>query len=264
MTNLAFTTVSYTGQDCQVSWAGINMDGGSGFEAFIAREVASRLHDEEGSTEFEAHLRGLTSTGFAINSLDTILAAETSEQRDWAIGEAVAEVYLAHEYDITWPWNMERDKRNPYASLPGADLIGFRNIEGKVQLVLGEVKTSADTNAPPSVMNGRSGMIHQIDNLANNLSLILQVLKWLLPRCKGTQHETLFNEAISLFLDSGYKAITLLGVLIRDTRPTEADLQTRGRHLSGTLECPTICYLIAIYLPCAIQDLPAYVSGGES
>lgn len=203
MTELAFTTVSYESQEQQVSWRGVSVEDGDEFNTYMANDVASRLHDEEGRAEYEAHLRSLANTGFARDSLDAILAAEVPEERDWAVGEALAEAYLASEHNITWPWNMERDKRNPHASLPGADLVGFRVADGEVRLALGEVKTSTDANTPPGVMNGRSGMVHQIDNLASNLSLICQLLKWLLPRCKGTEHEASFNEAVGLFLNSG-------------------------------------------------------------
>jgi len=264
MTEPAFTTISYEENDLQVSWHGVSMEDGDGFNTFITNDVVSRLHDEEGTTEFEAHLRGLANTGFARDSLDAILAAEIPEERDWAIGEAMAEAYLESEHNITWPWNMERDKRNPKASLPGADLVGFKTDEDGIRLALGEVKTSTDVNTPPGVMSGRSGMTHQIDNLANNLSLIRQLLFWLLPRCKGTEHEASFNEAIGLFFESGNKAVALFGVLIRDTQPNELDLRRRGQTLSGTLQDPTTCQLIAIYLPCTIIGLPALVAGGRS
>ena len=264
MTKPAFTDVSYESEEQQASWRGVKMDDGDGFNSFMTNDVASRLHDEEGSAEFEGHLRSLANTGFARDSLDAILAAEVPEERAWAVGEAMAEAYLANEHDIVWPWNMERDKRNPQASLPGADLVGFSVADGKVQLALGEVKTSTDANTPPGVMNGRSGMVHQIDNLSSNLSLICQLLKWLLPRCKGTEHETTFNEAVGLFFNSGNKAIVLFGVLIRDTEPNELDLQARGQQIAAHLQSPTTCCLIALYLPCTISDLPARVAGGES
>ena len=264
MTKTLFETVCYEGRDGQVSWHGVSMKDGDGFNRFMTDDVASRLHDEEGNAEFEANLLGLANTGFARESLDSVLAAEISEERDWAIGEAVAEVYLGCEHKITWPWNMERDKRNPNASLPGADLIGFR-IEGEdVCLALGEVKSSSDANTPPGVMNGRSGMAHQIGKLANDLSLICRILKWLSPRCKDTQYETSFNTAVGLFLESGNKAIALFGVLIRDTQPNKLDLQARGRTLAGRLQDPATCHLIAIYLPCAIADLLSRISGGGS
>ena len=210
MPGLAFATVSYEGLDSQVSWCGVRMADGDDFNAFMTRNVLSRLHDEEGKVSFEAYLRGLASTGFASDSLDAILGAEDPEERDWAVGEAIAEAYLENEHGIIWPWNMERDKRNPRASLQGADLVGFCSDGEGSRLLLGEVKTSTDANTPPNVMSGRSGMTHQLDNLANNLSLIRQLLFWLLPRCKGTGHETSFKAAVGLFLESGNKV--LIGV----------------------------------------------------
>lgn len=262
MSKPAFATVSYEVHDRQVCWRGVSLKDGQDFNSFMTHDVASRLHDEEATAEFEAHLRGLANTGFARDSLNAILAAEIPEERDWAVGEAMAEAYLKREYEITWPWNMERDKRNPKASLPGADLVGFK-IDGEVvRLALGEVKTSAQAKAPPGVMNGRSGLTHQLDNLANNLSLTFQLLKWLLPRCKGTENEVLFNKASGVFLNSGNKAIALFGVLIRDTQPIELDLKARGQTLAESVRDPTTCHLIGVYLPCRIADLPARVSGG--
>ena len=262
MTRTTFATTHYDGQDRQVSWFGIGMEDGDRFTEFMTNSVASRLNDEEGSIEFESHLRDLAPTEFSRGSLSAILINETHKQPDWAIGEAIAEAYLAHEHEITWPWNMERDKRNPNASLAGADLVGFKVCGDDICLVFGEVKTSTDANTPPSVMNGRSGMTHQIDKLVSNLSLVYQLLKWLWPRCKGTEHEVSFNTAVELFLNSGNKAIVFFGVLIRDTQPSELDLQARGRFLGGRLRDPTTCHLIAIYLPCAIADLPSRVTGG--
>jgi len=264
MTDPSLMTTSYEEHDRQVCWRGVGMADGDGFDTFMANDVASRLYDAEGARDFEAHLRGLASTGFARSSLNKILAAEVPEERDWAVGEAMAEAYLDRAHGITWPWNMERDKRTPKASLPGADLVGF-NVKGEdVRLALGEVKTSSDSNTPPNVMNGRSGMIHQIDNLAKDLALINTLLKWLLPRCKGTEHEDSFNKAITLFLASGNRAIALFGVLIRDTWPDVLDLRARGRALAKKLRSPSTCQLVAIYLPCEISDLPGRASGGGS
>lgn len=264
MTVSTLANLSYEYQDRRVSWRGIHVHDGEEFDSFLSNDVASRLHDEEGTKEFETHLRGLATTGFARDSLNEILAAEIPEERDWAVGEALAEAYLSKEHGVIWPWNMERDKRTPKASLPGADLVGFESCGNVVRLALGEVKTSFDKNSPPNVMNGRSGMAHQIDKLAANLSLIYQLLKWLLPRCKNSEHETSFNAAIALFLNSGNKAISIFGVLVRDTTPNDSDLKARGRKLARKLQHPTTCQLIAIYLPCAIKELPERVSEGGS
>ena len=263
MTELDLLTINYEGQDRQVSWQGVSMKDGDAFNSFMSNDVSARLYDEEGKAEFEMYFEDLADTGFARDSLEEILAAEISEKPNWAVGEAIAEAYLSREYKITWPWNMERDKRHPNASLPGADLVGFI-VEGETtRLVLGEVKSSTEMRAPPSVMSGRSGLMHQIDNLANDLSLVRQLLIWLLLRCKETVYETSFKAAVRLFLESGNKALALFGVLIRDTQPDELDLRTQGRTMAGKLQHPTTCCLIAIYLPCDIVDLPSRILGGK-
>ena len=263
MTEPELLTIAYEGQDRQVSWQGVSMKDGDAFNSFMSKEVSSRLYDEEGKAEFETYLQGLANTGFARDSLEEILSAEISEKPSWAVGEAMAEAYLSREYKITWPWNTERDKRHPNASLPGADLVGFI-VEGEAtRLVLGEVKSSTDMKTPPSVMSGRSGLMHQMDNLASDLSLVCQLLKWLLHRCKETVYETSFKVAVRLFLESGNRALALFGVLIRDTQPNKLDLQARGQTMAGKLEYPTTCDLSAIYLPCAIRDLPSRIPGGE-
>jgi hypothetical protein len=264
MTGAALETIEYEREDQQVTWQGVSFSEEDGFDAFITDDVASRLHDEEGAQELETHLRSLATTGFARENLSQILESEIPEIRDWAVGEAMAEAYLMRQYDVTWPWNMERDKRTPKASLPGADLVGFETDSENVRLVLGEVKTSSEEKFPPGVMNGRSGMKHQIDKLAANLSIIYQLIKWLWPRCKGNTHETSFNKAVGFFIRSGNKAIALFGILIRDTEPNELDLRARGVALACTLEEPSTCQLIALHPPCTIADLPARVTGGAS
>jgi len=135
--------------------------------------VAARLNDDEGITEFKSHLRSLNLTEFGTDSLEAVLATNTPEERDWAVGEALAEAWLAEGYQVIWPWNMKRDKRNANASLPGADLVGFVENGVETRLVLGEVKSSAENKYPPQVMSGRNGHLgHQIDKLAHNLETI--------------------------------------------------------------------------------------------
>ena len=265
MTGYTFETTNYDTQDRQVGWQGISMAAGDEFNSFMTNDIASRLHDEEGENEFEAHLRGLASTGFAMNSLNEILSAKIPEERSWVVGEAMAEAYLTRNHGVTWPWNMERDKRTSKASLPGADLVGFEINSDDVRLVLGEAKSSREKKYPPQVMSGRNGhMGHKLDNLANNLGLVFQLFYWLRIRCKNNEYEVLYNKAISLYLNSGNKAVALFGILIRDTKPNKLDLQARGRSLANMLQAPTTCQLIALYLPCEIASLPARTSGGES
>ena len=230
------------------------------FNHFLETEVAHRVKDKEAFDALHNDLSALATTGFAKESLEKLLNHETQEERDWAIGENLAECLLAKDYGVQWPWNMERDKRTPLASLPGADLVGFIYFKGGLKLVIGEVKTSSDKNSPPQVVYGKSGMAHQIEKLACNLELIMQLIKWLHPRCKNTEYEDSFNIAISHFINNGNKAIFLFGVLIRDTSSQEKDLKSRAKSLSHSIEAPTYCDLVAYYLPFSIAELPIMIS----
>ena len=257
-------TTAYSNTQDATSWDGVCLADGSKFDDFMVNEVASRLLDDSGKTDFTSHLNSLASTGFAQDSLRAMLEAEHPEERDWAVGEALAEAWLTREHGVVWPWNMERDKRTPQASLPGADLIGFVTQGSETRLVLGEVKCSSDSNTPPNVMTGRNGMTRQLESLATNIGLLHTLIRWLQPRCRGSGAEPHFNAAISLLLQSGNKAMTLFGVLVRDTQPDERDLRNRGQHLGGIVKTPAGCHLLALYLPCSIASLPDRVRGGVS
>lgn len=259
----ALATLNYQGEERQVRWQGHALSNGSAFGSFMQNDVAARLNDNEGTTEFESHLRSLPLTEFGSESLESVLNANSPEERDWAVGEALAEAWLEKEHQVIWPWNMERDKRNANASLPGADLVGFVRNGSETRLVLGEVKSSTEKKYPPQVMSGRNGHLgHQIDKLANDLEIINTLLNWLLPRCKNTDYETWFNAAVTLYFNSGNKAVTLFGVLIRDTTPNENDLNGRGKTLGESITSPTTCTLLGLYLPCKIAQLPEMVKGG--
>jgi len=243
------------------SWQGLRLDDGEEFDKFIADEVKPRLHDEAGKADFTTHLNSLAATGFAHDSLQVILEAEQPEERDWAVGEAIAEAWLGREHGVVWPWNMERDKRTPQASLPGADLVGFVTRGSETRLVLGEVKCSSDSNTPPNVMTGRHGMTRQLESLATDIGLLHTLIRWLQPRCRGNSAEPQFNAAISLLLQSGNKAMSLFGVLVRDTQPDEKDIRNPSQHLSNIVKDPAKCHLLALYLPCTIASLPARLQG---
>lgn len=257
-------TTAYSNNQDATSWNGVCIADGSKFNDFMTNEVASRLHDDSGKADFTSHLNSLASTGFAQDSLQAILEAEHPEERDWAVGEALAEAWLSREHGVVWPWNMERDKRTPLASLPGADLVGFVTQDGEMRLALGEVKCSSDDNTPPNVMTGRNGMVRQLETLATDMGLLHTLIRWLQPRCRGNGAEPHFNAAIRLLLQSGNQAMTLFGVLVRDTQPDERDLRNRGLHLGGVVKAPAKCHLLAVYLPFAIASLPDHVKGGVS
>lgn len=251
----------YQSTDGCVSWQGERANEGDELNAFLQGPVAARLNDTASSEAFAEHLRGLSLTGMGQDVLEDVLAAEVPETRDWAAGEALAEAVLEAHHDVVLPWNTERDKRNPFASLPGADIVGFQRDGGSHRLALGEVKCSSEAKSPPQVM-GRSGMTHQLDTLASNLSTICQLLKWLLPRVKHTAHEPAFNAACSRYFNSERRDLALFGILVRDQEARQTDLEARGRQLAGRLETPTHCRLIALYLPWPIAQLPQVIGQG--
>lgn len=257
-------TAYQSAQGC-VTWRGECAHEGDELKAFLQGAVAARLYDTEGGEAFTEHLRGLSLTGMGQAALEEVLAAEVPEARDWAAGEALAEAVLEAHHDVVLPWNTERDKRNPFASLPGADIVGFQRDGVSHRLTLGEVKCSSETKSPPQVMSGRSGgLTHQIDNLASNLDTICQLLKWLLPRVKHTAHEHAFNTACTRYFNFGRRDLALFGILVRDQDARESDLRARGQQLAGRLQAPTYCHLIALYLPWPIAQLPQAVSQGDA
>jgi hypothetical protein len=244
-----------------VDWHGFLFADRGEFKRFLEGPVRDRLEDAENQQAFEADMLALASTGMAKESLRALLDSSPARET-WEIGEAIAECFIKERYGVAWPWNAERDKRTPRASLPGADLLGLMEEDGKAYLALGEVKTTSDSRCPPQVMYGRTGMTHQIDNLASALAIHFAILKYLIARCRNTGHWSLFQRAAENYLASGGKAIRLFGSLIRDTRANEADLRSRGMAIAPRLSSPTKLRLIALYLPEPLDDLVDIVEGG--
>ncbi|MCG8393298.1 MAG: hypothetical protein MI745_09460 [Pseudomonadales bacterium] len=254
----------YSDSKDEVSWKGLSFQPAQSFDQFMSTQAIPRLTDADFASEFEEHLKGLTSTGFGEENLSVLLEAEIPETRSWAIGEAIAEAWLELNEQVIWPWHHDRDKRTPKASLPGKDLIGFaRDEQGQAYFVFGEVKSSSQAQSPPNVLNGAKGMIKQIEEVVNDRSIVHQLVRWLFARCKGTEFEEDFNEATSRLFESGLTDFSLYGILIRDTAPNSADLSGRATAISTQISNPTDCQLVALYLPCAIGELPSYVTEPE-
>ncbi len=246
----------FNSSEGSVSWRGEQALDTQELGEFLQGPVAARLNDHEGDQVLTEYLQGLSLTGMGQEALEEVLAAKVPETRDWAAGEALAEAVLEAEHEVVLPWNTERDKRNPFASLPGADIVGFQRDADSHRLALGEVKCSSEVKSPPQVMIGRSGMAHQLDELTKDLGKIRALLGWLLPRVKGTDHEPAFDEACTRYLNSGCRDLVLFGILVRDQTPRDTDLKARGRQLASHLQAPTRCCLIALYLPWPITELP--------
>jgi hypothetical protein len=249
------STVSYQGQHGSACWEGRHVADANRFAGFVREVVRPRVFDE--SASFEPDLRGLATTGMTPEFVERLLKA-VPEPKGWEVGEALAECALERDSgrQVHWPWNTVRDRRTPRASLPGTDLVGFYCQDETVLLLFGEVKTSSEAAAPPNVMYGGSGMTWQLEKSAKHLDIQRSLLQWLYTRCRAAPYRDLYEKAVSRYLSSEGKELLIVGVLIRDTQPNEADLQSRGEALSGKLGAPTRVELIAWYLPVPIAQWP--------
>ena len=253
--------IIYSNADGQVIWYGFQFEPGEKFKDFMRQDVRSRLELEEVNREIEAHAQEQIASKFGKESSRTPWFNESLETRSWVIGEAIAEAYLQNNCKIKWPWNMRYDLRIPNASLPGADLVGFIEDKNRTKFVFGEVKTSGVQKKPPSVMQGSSGLIQQVVRLANDPEVQWYLIRWLSVRTRGTKYEKTFKAAFDSFIDTDFRAMSLFGMLIRDTSPDQADLSSGGEKLAKLLYSPTDCQLVALHVPCAISKLSEYVYG---
>jgi len=246
-----------------VSWHGKRATDITEVEAYLRGRVLDRLRDKEDASAFKADCLALSGTGMARDTLEKLLCSERDEREPWEIGEALAECILEDE-GAKWPWNKERDKRTPQASLPGADLVGFFQQNGRTLLAIGEVKTSEDTSTPPKVMHGRTGMIYQLESLAHDTSKHLLILRGLRVRCRDTECLPLWQQAVKTYLESGGKDLILFGVLMRDTEPHHLDMKNRADDLAASLTAPSRAELTVWYWPIGITKWPIILRGGPS
>jgi hypothetical protein len=249
------SAICYSGRATSACWEGRHVPDAARFKRFVREVVRPRVADSGSS--FESDIRGLATTGMATEFVEHLLNA-VPEPEGWEVGEALAECALQQDSgrEVHWPWNTVRDRRTPRASLPGTDLVGFYREGDSVLLLFGEVKTSADANTPPNVMNGGSGMAWQLEQSATRLDIQRALLQWLHARCHSQPYRDLYEKAVGRYLESEGKDLLLVGILIRDTAPSELDLKSRGQALSKTLVKPTRIELIAWYLPVPIAEWP--------
>jgi hypothetical protein len=236
--------------DC---WRGLVIDDSSEFDLYLRGPVWERVIDASFEQDFAADLAALATTGMDGSALKALLETSTPPL-DWEIGEAIAECLLKDEFDAIWPWNENRDKKTPKASLPGADIVGFLG-EGEESIFLfGEVKTSSHSDNPPGVMSGRTGLAHQIDTLAEAPEIQVTLMRWLYARCKDApEFKARYDVAARRYLESGGTDFAIVGVLLRDTPAHPDDLRTRGTKLDALASSPRR-RLDAWYTPRAISD----------
>jgi hypothetical protein len=231
-------------------------------QKYMTSRVKNRLLDVEGTADLAAHYDSVATTGFTDNRLKQIFTQNLPTE-PWKVGEALAECFLEDADDVRFPWNGCRDQKVDNASLPGADLIGFKNQNGKVRFLFGEVKTSNDSvNHPPNVMYGRSGMTKQLENLKISPETRSLLVRWFAFRAKNSDWESDYKTALAEYLSSD-ECVFLQGVLVRDCPPDIKDLKTRGQVLNNGKPAEMGISLYGIYCLNSITDFPTLMGGAS-
>lgn len=245
-------TQAYPALGVAQCWRGVSIDDGDEFDVYLRGPVWDRVNDAQFEADLAQDLQALATTDMATQTLESLLNAVVVPQ-DWEIGEAMAECLLCDEVGAVWPWNENRDRKTPKASLPGADIVGFIGEGDDTTFLFGEVKTSSHAGTPPGVMNGRSGLAHQIDTLATTASHHFTLIKWLGARCTTNDLSSRFRIAAQRYLTSEGKDFEIVGVLLRDTAAHQDDLRTRGQTFGAGPIQPRI-RLDAWYTPRPIAE----------
>lgn len=245
-------TQAYPAAGVTQCWRGVSIDDADEFDVYLRGPVWERVNDAEFEVNLVQDLQALATTDMATQTLESLLSSGVAPQ-DWEIGEAMAECLLSDEVGAVWPWNENRDRKTPKASLPGADIVGFLGEGDETTFLFGEVKTSSNAETPPGVMKGRSGLAHQIDTLATAKSHHFTLMKWLRARCTTDELFARFRTATQRYLNSEGKDFAIIGVLLRDTVAHQDDLRTRGQTFGAGPIQPRI-RLDAWYTPRPIAD----------
>lgn len=226
-------------------------------EIILSGPVKDILLDATGKQELEELLAGLATTDFMNEELQRVLEEEHVFE-DWLVGEAIAEAFTIDIAQCCYPWPTSRDLKNPNASPAGCDLTGFKLIDQQADqpycFSFGEVKTSYDRNAPPSVM---TSLGQQLFDLRDNSLVKNSLVKYLGRHANGKSWEDKFKSAATRYLQSKGVDIAIYGLLVRDTQPRQEDIAGRAQALGDDAPQLTSISLYAIYLPQQnIQKLP--------
>ena len=246
---------SYQGSNGNHQYYGALLDDASLREYLVAR-VRGRFQDTVGQRILENDFSDIATTEFEQARLSEIFRT-TPAVDDWRVGECLAECFLEDNHSAIFPYPTSRDSRNPNSSPAGADLVGISMLDDNPVFIFGEVKCSTDTNTPPNVMYGKSGMVKQLEGIRDDKSISDALARWLLHKVVSLPDDQAdlkdkVRGALQKYL-RGEKR--MIGVLIRDISPNEADLRARFEFLVNGIDGGDTILLTALYLPFEIKDL---------
>ena len=250
----------YRNREGVVEWEGAEVVTDSEFEHFLQTKVRERFDAEEAEEDFQDVLHDVATSVWDSENLEQHLDNYElpTDDRDWKIGEAVAECLLVDQESLTLPWNRSLDETNPRASLPGTDILGFIHVAGQTRFLFGEVKTSgAESSIPVSAMYSLRDQMQDHLNEDSQSILHAKILRYLRPRVKHDPDQwEMFKAALENHCSSEGSAIVVSGILLRDTAPTERDVESPARSLAEDASQPTRVWVDAYYLPVPIEEWP--------
>ena len=231
---------------CGISWTAEELD------TALAGPVAGVVFDDAGNADCAAILEGLSETEFDREGVQRVLNSE-QEPEAWRVGEGLAESYLTHHRNCSFPWPDGRDERKSGSSLPGADLVGFHQDGEQDCFAFGEVKTSGEAKHPPGAMYGRTGLKQQLEDLRDKVSIRDDLVKYLWHWAVNASWKGRFINAYKRY-NADSADVCLFGLLVRDVEPHRDDLQVRVTKLGKGCPSAMSIELIAIYLPAGSID----------
>ncbi|NUU63045.1 hypothetical protein [Paenibacillus agri] len=213
----------------------------------LSGPVAEIVFDIEGTADLTDLLDSVIDTDFDRNELKRVLESEKKPE-NWRVGEALAELFLTCHKACCFPWPDGRDERKSGSSLPGADLVGFKEINDDAFFTFGEVKTSTESGYPPGAMYGRTGLKQQLEDLRDKVGIRDDLVRYLGHRAVTASWKDLYIRAFKKYI-SNNKSVHLFGLLVRDVKPHEDDLRVRVLSLGKDCSNEMSIELHALYLP---------------
>lgn len=233
------------------------------FSEFLSNEVNRKFYDAEGTSNLQNSFGDLSETGFDSESLKSFFSSEEIPI-DWKIGEKISECFLEANCDSVFPYNDSRDAKDTKSNLPGTDMVGYVRIDEKPLFLFGEVKTSDDSANPPSVVYGKDGLIHQLNEIKDDPKKRKELIIWLrhkISNLDDSPHQTAWRDAvISYRRNEEYK---IFGVMLRGVEPDERDLKNVFGKVILNMKNEIYLELLSLYLPILKQQY-AKVMGGST
>lgn len=234
------------------------------FSEFLSNEVNKKFYDAEGTLSLQNLFEDLSETGFDSESLKSFFSSEEIPT-DWKIGEKISECFLEANCDSVFPYNDSRDAKDSKSNLPGTDMVGYVRIDEKPLFLFGEVKTSDDSASPPSVVYGKDGLIHQLNEIKDDPKKRKELIQWLGHKISNLadddSHQIAWKDAVvSYTCNEEYK---IFGVMLRGVEPDERDLKNVFDAVILNMKNQTYLELLSLYLPISKHQY-AIVMGGSN